>query len=49
MPGVKAMPGSIPAPDYGSFENKKMQVATEGTPKNIYKRVHYVSQIHIKI
>jgi len=31
--GVKAMPGSIPAPNTGSFENKKIQVAKWGTPK----------------
>jgi len=30
---VKAMPGSIPAPNSGSFENKKIQVAKWGTPK----------------
>jgi hypothetical protein len=33
--GVKAMPGLIPAPNSGSFENKKikLQVAKWGTPK----------------
>ncbi len=34
--GVKAMPGSIPAPNPGSFNNwkrKKIQVAKWGTPK----------------
>jgi len=32
--GVKAMPGPIPAPDSGSCESKKIQVAKWGTPKN---------------
>jgi len=29
---LEAMPGSIPAPNSGSFENKKNQVAKWGTP-----------------
>jgi len=36
--GVKAMPGSIPAPNSGSFENKKIQVAKWGTPKKIFEK-----------
>ncbi len=31
--GVKAIPGLIPAPNYGSFENQKIQVAKWGIPK----------------
>jgi len=36
--GVKAMSGSIPAPNSGSFNNlkEKIQVAKWGTPKNIF-------------
>jgi len=36
--GVKAMPGSIPAPNSGSFQNKKIEVAKWGTPKKYLKK-----------
>ncbi len=38
--GVKAMPGSIPTPNFGSLlKNKKIQVAKWGTPKKYLKKV----------
>jgi len=37
--GVKAMPGSIPTPNFGSLlKNKKIQVAKWGTPKKYLKK-----------
>jgi hypothetical protein len=42
--GVKIMPGSIPAPNPGSFENKKkIQVDKWGTPKKSSNMSEFVN------